>query len=462
MRGVTTADPAPSVADDELSRMPSAGRAAVRAGVLGNFVDQLNIFLPVVALTPALRTVAGPHAAVSAGALVIVATLLGRPVGSMVFGQVADRIGRTRTTKIAIGGTAACSLAIAAVPSHAVVGAGAITAIVVLRFVGGAFLAGEYTSAIPLAMEWTRPRRRGLFSGLIMSMAPLAQASIAFATVGLIAALGVDAYADWGWRIAFVIGGGASLALLAYYSANVVDSPDTVAARTRASGRAGAGATVIRELRDVLGGPYAAAFWQMFGLMTGLWLMTNMVVINLTGRLATDLELTGERVAVVMGVAALTQATVMAVTGHLSSLLGRRRFFVLWGLVASVAGPALWSATVVAEVVPVVLGVALLQVLTVCGYGPVGAYLCERLPAEVRSTGYGTAYSLSIVGPALWPFWLPHLEALVGPRRAVLFVLAAGGLLVAGWGASGPRLSPDDLDRPVEQVAHQSRVEAAR
>ena len=86
--------------------LPPTGRAAVRAGIVGNYVDQINIFLPVVALAPALATLAGPHAGVTAGAVVIVATLLGRPIGAMLFGRIADRVGRTRTTQLAIGGTA--------------------------------------------------------------------------------------------------------------------------------------------------------------------------------------------------------------------------------------------------------------------------------------------------------------------------------------------------------------------
>ncbi|KGN31629.1 MFS transporter [Knoellia sinensis KCTC 19936] len=430
--------------------MPRAGRAAVRAGVIGNYVDQINIFLPVVALAPALATLAGPNAGVTKGALVIVATLLGRPIGSMVFGRIADRIGRTATTKVAIAGTAVSSLLIAAVPGHAVIGAWAITLVVALRFVGGAFLAGEYTSAIPLAMEWSKPRRRGLVSGLIMSMSPAAQSTIAFATAGLIALLGSGSYAEWGWRFPFIAGGLASLALLAYYSARVADAPHVTREREAADA---AKTPASLGLRAVLGGAYAGVFWQMFGLMTGLWLMTNMVVIVMAGRLATDLELSGSEVAVVVGVASVTQAVVMAMTGHLSSLVGRRRFFVGWGVFAAVVAPLLWIGTMSAQVIPAVVGIALLQVVTVCGYGPVGAYLCERLPAHVRATGYGTAYSLSIVGPALWPWWLPHLEALVGRNASVVLVIATGGLLVAAWGARGPRLSPADLDRSVGAVA---------
>lgn len=432
--------------------LPPAGRAAVRAGVVGNYVDQVNIFLPVVALAPALVTLAGPHAGVTSGALVVVATLLGRPVGAMVFGRIADRVGRTRTTQVAIAGTAACSLLIAAVPTHASIGALAIGAVVLLRFVGGVFLAGEYTSAIPLAMEWSPPRRRGLVSGLIMSMAPWAQSTIAFATAALLALLGPATYAEWGWRLSFVAGGLASLALLAYYSARVADAPHVVRQREQADTRVPA----ALGLRAVLGGAYAGAFWQMFGLMSGLWLMTNMVVIAATGRLAADHGLDGGEVATVMGVASVAQALVMSTTGHWSTVLGRRRYFVGWGLAAAVLAPLLWLATMTAAVLPFVVGVALLQVVTVCGYGPVGAYLCERFPAHVRSTGYGTAYSLSIVVPALWPWWLPRLEPLLGHDGAVVAVLVVGGLLVAGCGALGPRLARGELDDDVEAVAVRS------
>lgn len=438
--------------------LPPTGRAAVRAGIVGNYVDQINIFLPVVALAPALATLAGPHAGVTAGAVVIVATLLGRPIGAMVFGRIADRAGRTRTTQVAIAGTAACSLAIAAVPTHESIGALAIAAVVVLRFVGGVFLAGEYTSAIPLAMEWSVPRRRGLVSGLIMSMAPWAQSTIAFATAGLLAALGPQAYAEWGWRLAFVCGGLASLALLAYYSARVADAPQVVRQREQADeGRAPASL----GLRAVLGGAFAGAFWQIFGLMSGLWLMTNMVVIHATGRLSADPRLDGGEVALVMGIASVAQALVMSLTGHWSTLLGRRRFFVGWGLGAAVVAPLLWAGTMATQAVPAVLGVALLQVVTVCGYGPVGAYLCERFPAHVRSTGYGTAYSLSIVVPALWPWWLPELQSVLGRDGSVAAVLVAGGLLVAGCGALGPRLAGPDLDRDVELVAQRHEAPTA-
>lgn len=424
--------------------LPPDGQAAVRGGVWGNYVDQVNIFLPVTALAPALGVLAGPHNTAMTAAFVVMATLIGRPLGAMVFGRVSDRIGRTATTKVAIAGTAGCTLGIALVPGWEVLGAATIGLVIALRFIGGAFLAGEYTSAIPLAMEWSTPRRRGLVSGRIMSMAPWAQATIAFVTFVLLLVLGPDAYAAWGWRLSFVAGAAASLVMLVYYSRRVADAPVFVRRRR--------GAETV-GLVDVLAGSWAPAFWQVFGLMTGLWFCTNMVVIVVTQRLP-GLGLRAEQVSLVMGVASVAQALVMAQTGHLSTLTGRRRFFVAGGLLAALGGPALWwlvflrpDAVGPAALVVALVGVALLQVLTVTQYGPIGAYINERFPTSVRATAYGTAYSLSIVVPALYPFYLPTLVGWFGPNLPVIGLLALGGLLVAGCAWLGPAYTPNDIER---------------
>jgi hypothetical protein len=82
--------------------------------------------------------------------------------------------------------------------------------------------------------------------------------------------------------------------------------------------------------------------------------------------------------------------------------------------------------------------VAALQVVTVSGYGPVGAYLAERFPASVRSSGYGVGYSLSIVLPALYPYYLPVLQAALGQQTAIAVLLGLGGVLVFVGGMTGP------------------------
>lgn len=423
----------------------------MRGGVIGNYVDQFHIFLPLVALAPALPTLAGPGSSVVTGAVVVMAMLLGRPVGGMIFGRLADRWGRTRTTRLAIAGTAACTAVIGLMPTYEVIGGVAIWLVLLARFVGGVFIAGEYSAAIPLAMEWSKPKLRGLFSGLIMSMSPLAQASVAFITAGLLGGMGSEAYAAWGWRVPFLAGALASLGMLWYYRRHVVDAPE--ARKARRDSRAADGAA-SGSLREVMFGRYRGPFWQMFGLMTGLWFMTQMTVVALPGRLATDVGLTATQVSVVAGAAGVAQALVMAGTGHLSTLLGRRRFFVVWGVLAAVGGSAVWLWLMTAtSVTQAAVGAMVLQVITVTAYGPVGAYLSERLPTVVRSTGYGTAYSLSIVIPALYPFYLPAIQEAVGRDVAVVGVLVLAGALVVACCLPGPALTPKDLEHDVDTLA---------
>ena len=443
---------AASIAATGTRALPPEGRAALRAGVVGNFIDNIHVFLPVTALAPAMLVIAGPSATASAAALIIVAMLLGRPVGGVVFGRIADRMGRTRTTRLAIAGTAACALAIALVPTHQVLGPGTVALILALRFLGGIFVAGEYSAAIPLAMEWSTPRRRGLMSGLILSMAPWAQATIAFAVAALLAALGPEQYAAWGWRALFVAGAALSIGMMLYYRRHVVDAPQArraPASATPSAPRPG--------LRSLLTGRWASAFWAAFVLMTGLWLLTDSTVLLLTARLDTDAALAPEAVPLVMGAASIAQALVMALAGHLSSLVGRRRLLVVWGAVAGILGPVLWWAAVTAPTLAVAaLLAALLQVATVSAYGPIAAYLSERFPTAIRSTGYGSAYSLSLVLPALYPFYVPALEPLLGRHTTVMGMVALGGLLVVAGALLGPRLSPHDIDADLDTVAERS------
>lgn len=443
---------AASIAATGTRALPPEGRAALRAGVVGNFIDNIHVFLPVTALAPAMLVIAGPSATASAAALIIVAMLLGRPVGGVVFGRIADRMGRTRTTRLAIAGTAACALAIALVPTHQVLGPGTVALILALRFLGGIFVAGEYSAAIPLAMEWSRPRRRGLMSGLILSMAPWAQATIAFAVAALLAALGPEQYAVWGWRALFVAGAALSIGMMLYYRRHVVDAP-----QARRAPASAAPSAPRPGLRSLLTGRWASAFWAAFVLMTGLWLLTDSTVLLLTARLSTDSPIAPEAVPLVMGAASIAQALVMALAGHLSSLVGRRLLLVVWGAVAGILGPVLWWSAVTAPTLAVAaLLAALLQVATVSAYGPIAAYLSERFPTAIRSTGYGSAYSLSLVLPALYPFYVPALEPLLGRHATVMGMVALGGLLVVVGALLGPRLSPREIDADLDTIAERS------
>ena len=428
------------------AQMPPAGSSALRAGVVGNWVDNIHVFAPLMALAPALPELAGPGQDLAAGSLIVVAMLLGRPIGGMLLGRVADRLGRTSTTRLAIAGTAACSLLIAAVPGYPVLGVGTMIAILALRLACGIFVAGEYSAAIPLAMEWSPARRRGLVSGAVLSMAPLAQAGIAFATAGLLALLGPQAYAAWGWRLIFVLGALASLGMLAYYSNRVVDAPIFHRHQAAPAHRA--------SLRHLLHGPWAPRLRQCLILMSGLWCLTITTVLLLSARMPGLTGLSATSVSVAMGLASVAQAAAMAWAGHLSTLLGRRRLLTVWGALAAVAGPAAWWwAAGSRSLAQAALAAALTQVVTVAAYGPVAAYLSERFPTAVRSAGYGTAYSLSLIAPSLYPFYLPLIENRVGPQAAISGLMVLGAALLIAGARLGPALAGPQIAGDLDHAA---------
>ncbi|MBH0024629.1 MFS transporter [Salinibacterium sp. SWN248] len=438
----TSSSPAVSVAATD-SAAPLGTRRAVRGGIFGNYVDQFDIFLPVIALAPASAQLFGSDNLVGNAGLIFVATLLGRPIGAAIFGSISDRIGRTATTKVALLGVALTTLLIAFVPDHTVLGSGTLAAILLLRFVGGIFLGGEYTSAIPLAMEWSRPERRGLVSGLIMWMSPWANASIAGMVFVLQSVLDAAAYNQWGWRTLFILGSLLAFTMLFYYRARVEESPQWQRPGQRTN-----------PLKEILVGRHRRALWQVFIMMSGLWLLTNMAIPVLAGQLGSGAgalgatgTLDGRTLSFAMMIGTAASALTMAACGHLSTFTGRRRFFIGFGLLTAVAGPLAFLAVFAApNLGQLVLGVVALQVVTVSAYGPVGAYLVERFPTSVRASGYGVGYSLSIVIPALYPYYLPALQGVLGQQGAVAALLALGGVLIAVGAFLGPETAGVDLD----------------
>ncbi len=414
--------------DGRITPMPTAVRRAVRGGILGNFVDQFDIFLPVIALTPAAADVFGPHNLVSSAGLVFVAALMGRPLGSAIFGPIADRFGRTQTTRIALAGIALTTFLIALVPGYSVLGGGTLFLIVGLRFLGGVFLGGEYACAVPLAMEWSEPRRRGLASGFIMWASPWANATIAGIVLVLLDATTPKMYGTWGWRVPFLLGSALAIAMLVYYHFAVVDSPAWNCALKKQN-----------PLREIFVGPHRGALLQVFVLMSGLWLLTDMAIPTLTGELRVASHMSAQSISFTMLCATAVSAVAMLAAGQISTLIGRRTFFASFGVLAAVVAPVTFLAIFRASgIAVIVLLVVALQVVTVSGYGPVGAYLAERFPAAVRSSGYGVAYSLSIVLPALYPYYLPALQAALGQRTAIAVLLSLGGVLVLVGGVTGP------------------------
>ena len=130
---------------------------ATISAFLGFFVDMFDVFLPVIALAPAMiyfrPADMSKELDVLFGSLILAATLIGRPLGSVIFGYLSDRVGRHPITILSIIGFGTCTLLIGILPGQEILGVYSMALLVFLRLIGGIFLGGEYTAANVLAME---------------------------------------------------------------------------------------------------------------------------------------------------------------------------------------------------------------------------------------------------------------------------------------------------------------------
>src|SRR5215467_15229721 len=97
-------------------------RRAIWGAFVGFFVDNYDIFLPVIALAPAIIFFIPEHVppttAAIASAMIFATTLIGRPLGAFIFGHYADTLGRKRTTVVAVTGFGVVTLLIALLPGY--------------------------------------------------------------------------------------------------------------------------------------------------------------------------------------------------------------------------------------------------------------------------------------------------------------------------------------------------------
>lgn len=411
---------------------------AVRGAFLGFFIDNFDIYLPLVALAPAITffipsTVDAGTAAVVAS-WVFVSTLIGRPLGAFIFGSLADAVGRRRATLIAVSGFGVATLAMGALPGYQQWGLGAVITLTLLRFVGGIFLGGEYSGANVLAMEESPRERRGFNGGLIQSGATIAYVALTALTLLLLAVIPSGSvnspYAQWGWRIPFLLGGLLAFAFVIYYSRKVEESEIwEKASAVKISGFA------------LLRGSALRGFLQVFVMMTGMWFLLNSVTALLPGVLRLRLHLSSSNTTRIVMVLFIVLTGVYILGGAVSQRIGRRTYLIgaavvalvvgipAWAMLTNLSAPNMWGA-----LWPAVLAGAVI----VAPWAVVTSYLSERFKTANRAVGFGLGYSLAVVIPAFYATYQVWLRAIVPAQYTVLVLIGLGGVLTAVGAILGP------------------------
>jgi MFS family permease len=440
-----------TAANGQQESLDPRAKHAIRGAWFGFFVDMFDIYLPIVVLAPALIYFVPSDLDASTKAVIsgtiFAATLLGRPIGSVIFGHFADSIGRKRTTIISVTGFGVITGLMALLPGYQQWGLAAVILLIVLRLVDGVFLGGEYTSANPLAMEYSPKEKRGFYSALIMSGYPLAFAAISAITTVLLLFIPAgdinSPYVQWGWRIPFVIGSLLAFTLVFYY-VYLVDESEIFEG-------SGGGGSPLRQLfteRENL-----LSFLQVFVLMTGFWLTLQTVAAILPGLLGSQVGLSQTNTTITLVVANVVLVGGYIASGVISQRVGRRSFLIVYGLIAAVAGTFLYYLLLSAppqNLFLVILLTTVITLLVVSCWGISTAYINERFRTGIRASAFGIGYSLAVVLPSLYAYYQAGLAAFMPLEYTVLVLLVVGALLMVVGAAWGPETKDVDFSEDVE------------
>jgi MFS transporter, SHS family, lactate transporter len=402
-------------------RLTPDQRNAFVAAFLGWSMDAFDYFIVVLVYAEIAKDFGVP---LTQMAFLTTVTLVMRPVGALIFGVWADRVGRRTPLIVDVCFYSLVGFLCAFAPNF--------TVLLVLRLLYGIGMGGEWGLGAALAMEKIPPQRRGFFSGLLQEGY---SAGYLLAAVVYLVLHGVFDL-NWRWLFAFSI----LPALISLIIRTRVEESQVwqVTAERRAAGRISPAAVFRRP-----------AILRRFGYLVVLmaafnWMSHGTQDVYPTflkahedggAGLSTDTALF---IAILYNIGAIIGGLVF---GSASERFGRRRIIVFCALLGLPIVPIFAFSTTAGMLA---LGAFLMQVVVQGAWGVIPAHLTELSPDEIRGFYPGVTYQL---GNVLAAFNLPIQEAIARSHgypfalavTIVPVLLAVAGLTAMGSEARGIR-----------------------
>lgn len=336
-----------------------------------------------------------------------------RPVGSAVFGHFGDRIGRKATLVAALLTMGLSTVAIGLLPTYVSIGLAAPALLALCRFGQGFGLGGEWGGAILLATENAPPGKRDWYGMFPQLGAPLGFLCSGGIFLLLTAFLDNAHFLSWGWRIPFLA---SSLLVLVglYVRLHITETPAFLEVAARQSHVAVPMITVFRShlallLPATLG---AVATFVIFYLLTVFCLSWG----------TTSLGYTREEFLVIQLVGVLFFGLAIPCSAWMAKRVGRRVMLIASSAAIMVFGfcfGPLFSAGFSGVMATLIIGFILMGMT----YAPLGTFLSELFPVEVRYTGSSLAFNLAgILGASLAPYAATSLAISHGLRSVGLYL----------------------------------------
>jgi metabolite-proton symporter len=300
-----------------------------------------------------------------------------RPIGGAIIGHYGDRLGRKAMLVVTMMAMGLGTFLIGCLPTYGEIGIWAPILLVILRFVQGIGLGGEWSGAVVMVVEHAG-ERRGFYGSLVQIGFPVGVAA-STGIFGLLTKLPEADFLSWGWRVPFL----ASLLLVVVgfiVRLRLAETPQF---------------KEVVERKDVLAQPALEVLrrdWRSFLLAVGItvsevglaYLLTVFTVVYATGKLGLPRQVILDAVVY----AALVEFATLPLAGWLSDIFGRRALYLAGGIFSvALAFPLFWFLD---SKEPVLITLALVVTMTLTHallFGPKAAFMPELFRTQVRYSG---------------------------------------------------------------------------
>ena len=343
---------------------------------------------------------------------------IARPVGGIVFGHFGDCFGRKKALIGALLTMGLATTLIGVLPGYATAGVLAPVALVVLRFVQGLEIGGQWGGAILLITE-SAPNNRRVYYG------SFAQAGITICVVTanlvfLIANnyLAPEAFLAWGWRLPFLFS--VLLVLIALYIQLHLE--DTVLFKNLKTSGAGRRSPVLEALRlyprqiTLIAGAFMA-------MQVTFYILLTFVVAY--GSSPTGLGMSRNIMLIAVMIGAALMAPTVILCAALSDKVGRRLVYIVGAVFLGVWSLVFFPMLEMRSFFWVAVAVSGAFIGVGAMYGPQGAFVVETFNTQVRYSGASLGYQGgAIIGGALAPIVATALLAQFGDTFAIAVYMA--------------------------------------
>ncbi|OZI74336.1 MFS transporter [Bordetella genomosp. 12] len=317
-----------------------------------------------------------------------------RPLGGAVFGHIGDRIGRKKSLVITLLMMGSVTVLIGLLPTYAQIGIWAPVLLVILRFIQGIAVGGEWGGAVLMAGEHSPDQSKRTFFASFAQLGSPAGLILSMLMFKLVTSMDDAAFMSWGWRVPFLFS--AALLIVGFaIRMSVNESPDFLAEQERkAKLAASKPAEEKTPLMEVLRGAPGLLVLAVGANVLGIagFYFTN------TFMLAYTTQYVGLSRAVILDsllLVSIMQFFITPLSAYIASRIGNRRFLLITSFLSILTPYVMFNLVDMGTRTSLTFGVGTAVLFMGAYYAVIAGYVSDSFPTRIRYTGISMAYQLS-------------------------------------------------------------------